>query len=93
MEWAREELPAAAKDLRLNLSSVLRSENLNARQLYGTLVATAFASRHGELLADAEETAREHLSQDDVALAKSVAATMGMNNVYYRFLHLVEDPE
>ena len=93
MEWVRDELPAAAKDLRLNLSSVLRGEHLNERQLYGTLVSCAFAARNAELLAAAEEEASGKLSDDDIALAKSVAATMGMNNVYYRFLHLVEDPE
>lgn len=93
MEWVRDELPTAAKDLRLNISSVLRGENLDERQLYGTLVSCAFASGNAELLAAAEEEASEKLSADDLALAKSVAATMGMNNVYYRFLHLVEDPE
>ena len=93
MEWVREELPEAAKDLRLNLGTVFNSQNLNERQVYGTLVACAFAARNAELLADAEETAREKIGVDDIALAKSIAATMGMNNVYYRFLHLVEDPE
>lgn len=93
MEWVREQLPAAAKDLRLNLGTVFNSQNLSDRQVYGTLIACAFAARNAELLADAEEFVQDKIGADDVERAKAVAATMGMNNVYYRFLHLVEDPE
>jgi alkyl hydroperoxide reductase subunit D len=93
MEWVRDQLPEAARDIRLNLGTVFNSQNLNERQVHGTLVACAFAARNAELLAAAEEEVQGKLSDEDVALAKSIAATMGMNNVYYRFLHLVEDPE
>ncbi len=88
-----DRLPATAKDVKLNLSSMLRSENLSERQLYGTLVATAFATRNSELLAAAREEAREHLTPADLELSVRIATTMGMNNVYYRFLHLVGKPE
>ena len=93
MEWVRDQLPEVARDIRLNLGTVFNSQNLNERQVYGTLVACAFAARNAELLAAAEEEVQGKLTDEDVALAKSIAATMGMNNVYYRFLHLVEDPE
>ena len=37
--------------------------------------------------------AARHLDAAHVSAAHAAAAIMGMNNVYYRFLHLVEDEE
>lgn len=91
IDTIRERLPETAKDLRLNLSTVLRSEHLTPRQALGTLVATAFAARNEELLAAARAEAARVLTPADVALAVSIATTMSMNNVYYRFVHLVGD--
>ncbi|QDU65918.1 carboxymuconolactone decarboxylase family protein [Engelhardtia mirabilis] len=89
----RERLPDTAKDIRLNLGNVSRSEHLSERQLWGTLVATALAVRCPELAAAIDAEAAEHLSEADLQLAKSVATTMAMNNVYYRFVHLLGKPE
>ncbi|MEO0652616.1 MAG: carboxymuconolactone decarboxylase family protein [Planctomycetota bacterium] len=93
MQDLKQRLPETAKDLKLNLGSITRSEHLNQRQLYGTLVATGLAARNAEVLAAVEREATAHLTPEDLALAKSIASTMGMNNVYYRFAHLVEDEE
>ena len=93
MQSIKDRLPATAKDLKLNLGTISRSEHLTERQRLGTLVATALAARNPQLLAAAEEEAAERLGAEGLALAKAVASTMGMNNVYYRFAHLVEDPE
>ncbi len=93
LDAIKERLPEHAKDLRINLGNLLTSEHLSPRQLYGTLVATAFTARNRELLAATIAEAAGHLSPEDVAIAKAVATTMGMNNVYYRFKHLVEKPE
>ncbi len=43
--------------------------------------------------ANLEALAATHLSAADLQAARAAAAVMGMNNIYYRFLHLVEDPE
>ncbi|MBI1380451.1 MAG: alkyl hydroperoxide reductase [Planctomycetaceae bacterium] len=93
LEAIKDRLPDTARDLRVNLGNLLTSEHLSERQLYGTLVATAFTSRNRELLSAIEAEAEGKLSAEDVALAKSIATTMGMNNVYYRFKHLVEKPD
>jgi lipoyl-dependent peroxiredoxin subunit D len=89
----KETLPDTAKDLRINLGNLTTSEHLTPRQLYGTLVATAFTSRNTALLAAVTAEAEGHLSPADVELAKSIATTMAMNNVYYRFRHLVHKDE
>jgi alkyl hydroperoxide reductase subunit D len=40
-----------------------------------------------------ELLAAAHLDAASINGARAAAAIMGMNNIYYRFLHLVEDPE
>lgn len=85
-----------AADMRLNLSTVLSSDgapDLNPRQIQGVALASAFATRDEEIITELLEEARAVLSPEEVQAARTAASLMGMNNVYYRFLHLVEDPE
>ena len=82
-------LPDYAKDLRLNLQSVLASSSLSEQQLWGTAVASAIASRNPALRDAILAEARGHLTEAALGAAKAAAAIMGMNNVYYRFTHLV----
>jgi alkyl hydroperoxide reductase subunit D len=96
MDALRERIPEYARDLRLNIASVLTPQGapgLSESQLWMTALATAIASRNAELarLIEAEATAR--LQPVEVEAARAAAAIMGMNNVYYRFLYLVEDEE
>jgi alkyl hydroperoxide reductase subunit D len=86
-------LPDYAKDLRLNLSAIQRSEVLSPAQLFGTIAVAAIASREPTLQRAALAAAREHLSPEALDAAKTAAALMGMNNVYYRFVHLAGDAE
>jgi len=88
IEDLKAALPAYAKDLKLNLSSILREEALNEQQLWGALVATAIASRNAATIAAVEGEAARHLSPEALEAAKAAAAIMSMNNVYYRFVHL-----
>lgn len=55
--------------------------------------ASAIASRNAELARSVEAEASGRLTPVEIEAARSAAAIMGMNNVYYRFLHLVEDEE
>jgi alkyl hydroperoxide reductase subunit D len=84
-----ETIPSYAKDMRLNFSSIVRSQtDLNEQQLWGTIVSCAIASRNEDLTAAALEEAQSHMSPQALEAAKSASAVMAMNNVYYRFLHL-----
>lgn len=85
-----------AADMRLNLSTVLSTDgapDLTLRQIQGVALASAFSTRDEELARELLEEAREVLSPQEVEAARTAASLMGMNNVYYRFLHLVEDPD
>jgi alkyl hydroperoxide reductase subunit D len=96
LETLRDAIPDYAKDLRLNLGSVLTVQGapgLTAKQVWGTALASAIAARHVPLARAVEEAARVELDDAGIAGAKAAAAIMGMNNVYYRFLHLVGDTE
>ncbi len=96
MDTLRDRIPDYARDLRLNLSSVLTPQGapgLSEAQLWMTALASAIASRNAELARAIEAAATEKLEPVQVEAARAAAAIMGMNNVYYRFLHLVEDDE
>ena len=91
LEQLREEIPEYAKDLRLNLSNAIRQADLTERQLWGTAVACALASHNARLYAAVLHDAAEHLDETTLNAAKSAAAIMGMNNIYYRFIHLASN--
>lgn len=93
MKAIRDRIPDHAKDLRLNLDALARIESLTPQQLWGTALATALAARNDELVRAVADEARPQLSEPAFAAARTAAALMGMNNVYYRTLHLLSNPE
>src|SRR5271166_5711209 len=93
LENLKNRLPDFAKDLRLNLGSIAGITSLTPQQLWGTALATAIASRNPELVRAVEATAGENLSAQAMTAARSAAAIMAMNNIYYRFTHLAKNPD
>jgi alkyl hydroperoxide reductase subunit D len=96
IDQIRDALPDYAKDLKLNLGSVLTAQGapgLNEKQIWSIALASAIAARNTGFARDIEAQARTHIADVEVEGAKAAAAIMGMNNIYYRFLHLVEDAE
>ncbi len=89
IETLKSQLPDYAKDLKLNLASVVSEAALSDQQRWGTLVATAIASRNGTVIGAIEAEAKARLSPEALTAAKTAAAIMAMNNVYYRFVHVV----
>ena len=87
-----ESIPSYAKDLKLNFSSTVRQQtDLNEQQAWGTVVASAITSRNRALIAAALDEAASHLTPEALEAAKGAAAIMGMNNIFYRFLHLTSN--
>jgi alkyl hydroperoxide reductase subunit D len=92
----RDSLPDYARDLKLNLGTVLTpagAPGLSERQIWAVALASAAASRNSAFSREIEALSLAHLDAAHVQAAHAAAAIMGMNNVYYRFLHLVEDEE
>lgn len=85
----RDALPESAKDTRLNLQSVLTASSLTPVQLWGTAVAASIATRNAEVAHAIVTDAREVVEPNVIEDAKAAASLMAMNNVYYRFRHMV----
>lgn len=86
----RDRIPEYAKDLSLNLSTVLSTRGspaLEERQIFATALACAVAVGNDSLIAAIEGDGAEYLGEADARAARAAAAIMGMNNVYYRFVH------
>ncbi|HET7921393.1 MAG TPA: carboxymuconolactone decarboxylase family protein [Gammaproteobacteria bacterium] len=92
----KSSLPDYARDLRLNLESVLSeggAPGLNPKQIAIIALASAIAARNPALTAAIAGFAAGALTSAELDGARAAAAIMGMNNVYYRFTHLVGEPE
>jgi lipoyl-dependent peroxiredoxin subunit D len=92
LDALRAAIPDVAKDIRLNVSAVMKGGALTEAQRWGVAVASAIAARNPRLreavLADVGRAAPPEVVDD----AKAAAAIMAMNNVYYRFRHMVGKP-
>ena len=91
LDALRDALPAYAKDLSLNLSSLAAETVLNDQQKWGSFLACAYAV--GEPTTVKAIEAAAVLSPEAKTAAKAAAAMMGMNNIYYRALHLMGNAE
>ncbi|GAB2455584.1 alkyl hydroperoxide reductase [Streptosporangium sandarakinum] len=87
----KDALPAYAKDVKLNLGSLVTTSSLTEQQLWGTLLACAVATRSQRVIAEIASEAADALSAEAFTAAKGAAAIMAMNNVYYRSMHLIGD--
>jgi alkyl hydroperoxide reductase subunit D len=90
VEALRNALPEHARDTKLNVQAVMQSESLTAAQRWGVAIASAVAARsprlRDALIEDARASAIEENVIDD---ALAAASLMAMNNVFYRFRHMV----
>jgi alkyl hydroperoxide reductase subunit D len=86
----RESFPDAARDIKINLQNVLQPGTLSLEQTWGVAIASAWAARNRQLtdalVADAKAKGVPDAVLED---AKAAAIMMGMNNVYYRFRHVI----
>ena len=89
LEALKTRLPDYAKDLRLNLGSLASEVALSPPQRAGTCIVAALASRNAEVTRAIVAEFAPALSPEALSAAKSAAAIMAMNNVYYRFTHAV----
>lgn len=93
MQAIRDRIPESAKDLRLNLDALWKIESLSPTQLWVVALSTALATRQAELARAVAAEARAHLDERAFEAARTAAALMAMNNVYYRSLHLFSNQE
>lgn len=94
IEKLKNALPDYAKDIKLNLSSVLTeegAEDLSQKQIYSIALSVAYSLKNAKVSECILDAASNMISDADINAAKSAATIMAMNNIYYRFIHLVSD--
>jgi alkyl hydroperoxide reductase subunit D len=85
-------LPAAARDLALNLEGVLGEGGLEPATRLEVALASAHAARAPALASALAADGGAALDAGRADDARAAAALMSMTNVIYRFRHLIEKP-
>lgn len=93
IEALKNVLPEYAKDLKLNLATLATEPSLTEQQRAGTFIACALASRNKTTTNAIFNEFGPKLSPEALGAARAAAAIMGMNNIYYRFVHLSSAPD
>jgi len=93
LDALRGSLPDYAKDLKLNLGSLSNEDVLDDQKKWGVFLAAAHGAANPKVVEAIEAEAAGKLSPEAAEAARAAAAIMGMNNVYYRFTHLVSNKE
>lgn len=86
----RERVPDAAKDLRLNLSTVLQGQFLSAEQTWSVAMTAAYFTGHSQVIDAIRADAQSIIGDEGLDDALAAASIMGMNTVYYRFRHMID---
>lgn len=93
IDTLKSQMPDFAKDVKLNLSNIAGEEGLTDQQKYGLMVSCAIATRSKAVREAFIAEAADKLSPEAMTAAKGAATLMGMNNIYYRFVHLAANKE
>jgi alkyl hydroperoxide reductase subunit D len=88
-------IPDYAKDVKINLSTLINQENqvLTVKQVFGAALASAYGTKEKTLIKILENEVQNILSDVEINAVKTASILMAMNNIYYRFLHISEDKE
>ena len=92
----KESIKDYAKDIRINLENVLSPEGspgLSEKQILGSAISVAMSVQNGFLVRQLISASENILSEQDLTGIKTAVSLMGMNNIYYRSIHLAEDDE
>lgn len=94
VDQLKNQLPDYAKDTKLNISTLLNGidvDGLTGQQLAGIALASAYATRQSEVIAAMQHYAQDFFDEQSINSTKIAANLMAMNNVYYRFAHVISD--
>lgn len=93
LENLKSKIPSYAKDLKLNLSSLLNEDLLSEQQALGCFLASALASGNQDVIQAAFEDASKSMSTEALDAVKGAHGIMAMNNIYYKFVGFMEGSE
>jgi alkyl hydroperoxide reductase subunit D len=84
-------VPDYAKDIRLNLDGTIARSSLEGNDAVGVALAAAFAAK-SKVIIDAIRNAGV-LTPEEVTAVQTAAALMGMNNIWYPYIEMADDPD
>jgi alkyl hydroperoxide reductase subunit D len=93
MSWVdqvKESIPDHAKDIKLNLDAVINRSGLDEVDAHACAFAAAIAANNGDLAFEISMNG-PLMGTDEREAAKTAAALMGMNNVWYPFVEMAAD--
>lgn len=93
LENVKNAIPDYAKDIKLNISGLANEEVLSVQQFWGCMLACAMTGGNEMVIREVLDEAVTKLSAEAVTAAKSAAAIMAMNNVYYKFVGMSANAE
>lgn len=93
LENIKNAIPDYAKDIKLNISGLANEETLSSQQFWGCMLSCAMTGGNETVIREVLAEAVTHLSAEAVTAAKSAAAIMAMNNVYYKFVGMSANAE
>ncbi|WP_059413069.1 carboxymuconolactone decarboxylase family protein [Cupriavidus basilensis] len=84
-------IPDYVKDIRLNLDGTIARSSLEGNDAVAVALAAAFAAKSRVLV----DTIRNSgvLSPEETNAVLTAAALMGMNNVWYPYIEMADDPD
>lgn len=95
MSWiddVKSSIPDHAKDIRLNLDTVVTRSGLDEVDAHACAYVAAIAAGNGGLAQEIEMNGPLFEAKAEREAAKTAAALMGMNNVWYPFVEMADDP-
>ena len=85
----KDQIPEYAKDIRLNLDSVIARSSLDPEDALGVALAASVAAKSKTLV----DVFKASAPPAEANAALTAAALMGMNNVWYPFVEMAGDDE
>jgi lipoyl-dependent peroxiredoxin subunit D len=80
------------KDLKINVSNVLATKNLNKKESFLLALSVAVNQNHQALQDSFERLAlKEGVNEAEIAEVISATSLMNVNNVFYRFRHFMDN--
>lgn len=80
------------KELKLNISAVLKDRNLSKKEIYLVALSIASNERNQTLIDGFEKLAKEaEATDEEIAEVHACTSLMNANNIVYRFRHYLAD--
>lgn len=93
IEQVKESIPDHSKDIKLNLDNVINRSLLDPVDTHAVAYVAALAAGNGGLAFEIEHNSPLFLDEKVREAAKTAASLMGMNNIFYPFVEMCNDPD